>query len=385
MDNFNLFIPTHLHFGKNVLDDLGKTITEYGKKVLLVYGQQSIKKNGIYNAVIAQLNLTGAEIFEYSGIKSNPVITAVNEAAELGRKNNIDVILAVGGGSVIDSSKIISITIPQKKNAWGFFSGTTTPKKAIPLIAVLTLSATGTEMNAFAVVQNEQTQEKPGYGHPLLYPKHSFLDPQNTFSVSKKYTAFGLADTIAHALEAYFGKGDASLSDKIAIAVIKEVMECGPLLLANLTDYELRAKMMYAATVALNGNAYWGKSSGDWGVHSVGHCLSVLYDTPHGASLTIAYPAWMRLQKTRIPERLSQFGNELFGISDVDETIHKLEQLFIQLCCPVRLADINITANQHSEIKKLLIKTKPTGSNHRLIAEDYQTLIELMSIEKLNT
>jgi len=379
MDPFILNNPTVLHFGKDVINDLGKTIQPFGKKVLLVYGKNSIKENGIYRKVIDQLKSINAEVFEYSGIKSNPVITDVDAAAELGRKNNVEVILAVGGGSVIDSAKIISIAIPVQNPAWEFFEYKIKPQKSIPLITILTLAATGTEMNSFAVVQNEQTKEKPGYGHRLLYPRHSFLDPQNTFSVSKEYTAYGIADLIAHSLEAYFGKGDASLSDKFSIAIIKEAIEFGPALLDDLKNYELRSKIMYAATMALNGLTLTGKPSGDWGVHSIGHCFSVLYDTPHGASLTIAYPAWFRLMKNRISDQIQHLGKELFNVNYVDETINKFEQFFQQIGCPVKLADIGIAQNKFPEIIEVMKINKVDGMNFKFEEGDYEKLLELMA------
>ncbi|MCK4288880.1 MAG: iron-containing alcohol dehydrogenase [Bacteroidales bacterium] len=172
MENFIAYNPTKLHFGKNVVDDLGKAVNEFGKKVLLVYGGGSIKKNGIYDNVIKQLKSINSQVFEYPGIKPNPVVEDVNAAAELGRKNNVDVILGVGGGSVIDSAKIISITIPVNNTCWDFYENKIKPQKAIPVISVLTLAATGTEMNPYAVIQNNKTRQKWGYGNDLLYLKH---------------------------------------------------------------------------------------------------------------------------------------------------------------------------------------------------------------------
>ncbi|NVO01308.1 MAG: iron-containing alcohol dehydrogenase [Bacteroidetes bacterium] len=382
MENFIAYNPTSLHFGKNVLNNLGTTVALFGKKVLLVYGKGSIKKSGLYEKVMFQLNEVGAKVFEYSGIKSNPIIDDVNAAAEIGRKNNVDVVLAVGGGSVIDSAKIISIALHVKNDAWDFFEYKIKPEKASPLIAVLTLAATGTEMNPYAVVQNPKTGQKPGYGGPLMYPKHSFLDPQNTFSVPKDYTAFGIVDLIAHSLEAYFGKGDATLSDKFVFATIKEALEFGPLLMEDLNNYDLRAKIMYAATAALNGLNSYGRVSGDWGVHGIGHSLSVLYDTPHGASLSIAYPAWLKLQKDRIPERIEKLGFELFNSESVDDTIYKLEYFFKLIGSPTRLSDIGINIETEKELIYENMKiNKVNGANQKLTGPDFLTLIDLMDAE----
>ncbi|MFA4852114.1 MAG: iron-containing alcohol dehydrogenase [Bacteroidales bacterium] len=382
MENFILYNPTKLHFGKDIISDLGKTIATFGNKVLLVYGKNSIKENGIYNLVKTQLKSINAEVFEYGGIKSNPVVEDVDYAARLGRNNNVDVVLAVGGGSVIDSAKIISISIPVSHSAWDFYSGLKKPSKAIPLVAVLTLAATGTEMNPYAVLQNHKTKQKLGWGNQLCYPKHSFLDPQFTVSVPRNYTTYGIADLVTHCLEAYFGKGDASLSDRIVISIIKEAMDYGPALLQDLKNYELREKIMYAATLALNGITMAGRTGGDWGVHDIGHVLSLLYDIPHGASLTIAYPAWMKIMKDRIPERISNLGKELFDVDTYSETIIRFEEFFRQIECPVRLEDVGITIQNREQIFDTLALNKASGMNHKLSTDDLKVILDLMYTER---
>lgn len=378
MENFIAYNPTSLHFGKGIITGLGACVLLFGKKVLFVYGKGSIQKNGIYQKVMEQLITNGCEVFEYSGIKANPVIEDVNVAATLGKENEVDVIVAVGGGSVIDSAKIISIAIPVQNNAWDFFTGKIKPKKAIPLIAVLTLAATGTEMNPYAVVQNNEAGMKPGYGHKLLYPKHSFLDPAFTLSVPKDQTAFGIVDLIAHSLEAYFGKGDASLSDRFIYAVIKEAFVVGPKLISDLNNYEYREKIMYAATCALNGTVFYGRAGGDWGVHEFGHVFSLIYDMPHGASLSLIYPAWLKLQKDRIPERITTLGKELFGITDIDKTIKSFEDFFNNIGSPTRLGDAVFGNIQKDEIISLAIKNKVSGEHHKLDAADYSKMFGFM-------
>ena len=210
MENFTAYNPTKLHFGKDVTGQLGEVVLEFGKRVLLMYGKGSVQKNGVYNKVIHQLKQINAEVTEFSGIKSNPLVDDVSEAAQLGKLNHIDVIVAVGGGSVIDSAKVTALAIANNTDPWAFMTYKAKPKTSIPVIAVLTLAATGTEMNGAAVLQNHKTAEKKGYVSPFMYPKHSFLDPTFTFSVPKNYTAYGIADLIAHSLEAYFGEGDAT-------------------------------------------------------------------------------------------------------------------------------------------------------------------------------
>lgn len=379
MENFTAYNPTSLHFGRNVLSQLGATVGRFGKKVLLVYGKQSIKSSGLYDTIRQQLKQAGAEVYEYSGIRSNPVVEDVDAAAAVGREHSVDVILAVGGGSVIDSAKIISIAIPVEAPAWGFFERRMIPRTAVPLIAVLTLAATGTEMNQFAVLTNHKTENKSGYGSPLIYPKHSFLDPQLTTTVPAGYTAYGIADLIAHSLEAYFGKGeDASLTDRFIFAIIREAVEYGPALMKDLTDYKLRAKIMFAATMALNGMTMYGRTSGDWGVHSIGHILSFLYDVPHGASLTIVYPAWMELQRENLGHRISLLGESVFGTPDVDTTISRFRDFFSSIGCPVRLSEA-VTGNiDYNEILRIMIQNKAATFVHKLSHDDYQRIIELI-------
>ena len=378
MNNFKIDNPTILHFGKDVMNDLGKVVTEYGKNVMLVYGKGSIKKNGIYNKVIEQLSGIGANVTEYAGIKPNPIVEDVNEAAELGRKNNIDVILAVGGGSVIDSAKVIAVTIPENTSAWRIMIKMVKPEKAVPVICVLTLAATGTEMNPYAVLQNDDAKKKLGIGYRNMYPAHSFLDPQNTFSVNKAYTAYGIVDLIAHSLENYFGKGEATLSDRFVYAVISEAIEYGPKLIVNLEDYDLRAKIMYAATNALNGLTMYGRESGDWGVHDIGHTISVLFDTAHGATLSIAYPAWLKLHKDRIPGRITELGKNLFDVDSPDKTITKFEDYFRSLNSPVRLQEAGIMDDKRSELLETMVANKVSGVHHTFSKEDMEKLVDLM-------
>ena len=344
-----------------------------------MFGSGSLRQNVIYDTVMDELRGSGFEIFEYSGIKSNPVVNDVDEAARLGIEENIDVVLAVGGGSVIDSAKIISMCIHEKSSGWEIMKNKVDVTGSVPLIAILTLAATGTEMNPVAVLQNHETMEKIGFRNQHAYPRHSFLDPSFTISVPRDYTAYGITDLVAHCLEVYYGAGTCELSDRFIEGIIKEGMEAGPLLLLNPDNYDLRARIMWAATNALSGLTAYGKESGDWGVHAIGHVLSLLYDVPHGASLSIAYPAWLKLHLDKIPERISKMGNQLFGHSDPEKAIADIEAFFYQLGCPVSLADINIGTNKHDEIFNVMKKNKINGLAHTLGESDYKTLLTYMS------
>jgi alcohol dehydrogenase YqhD (iron-dependent ADH family) len=378
MENFDIYNPTKAYFGKDVIQKLHREVEHFGKRVLLVYGKGSIKKNGIYDAVMEQLKRADAEVFEYAGIKPNPVIEDVREAVKLGQENNVNLVLAVGGGSVVDSAKVIGLCLPSEADPWEFVKGKRMVVDGVPIIAVLTLAATGTEMNRFAVVQNNETKEKLGFGYFPMYPKISFLDPSYTVSVSADYTAYGIVDLIAHALEAYFGKGDASLSDRFVYGIIKEAIDYGPQLMNNLQDYDLRARIMYAATMALNNLTMYGRESGDWGVHSIGHVLSVLYDIPHGASLSIAYPAWMKLHRENAGERIGELGKNLFGVSGIDETIQALEDFFTLITSPVRLSQTNYGEYNKQDIIATMRSNDVSGSHYKMSSDDYKELIGLM-------
>ena len=379
MENFTYKNPTVIHFGKGCIAELGNVINECGTKTLLVYGKGSVKKNGIYDTVIKELDNNAIKYFEYSGIKPNPIIEDVENIIALAKKEKTDSLLALGGGSVIDSVKVASLCIKENLDPWEVVTRKAKPTQIIPVICILTLAATGTEMNAAAVVQNHKTEEKIGFVNPLSYPKHSFLDPEFTYTVPKNYTAFGIVDLIAHALEAWFANGDSTLADRFIAAIIKEAMEIAPKVLAEPKNYEYRSKTMLAATCALNGTTSLGrKYSGDWGVHDIGHTLSYLYDTPHGASLSIAYPAWLKLHKERIPKRILKLGKCLFETTSINQTIKDLENFFKSVESPTRLSDINIGEDKHQEIVDFMIKNKVNGLVHELTSDDYVQLVQLM-------
>jgi len=378
MYNFIAYNPVKLHFGKNVVKELGSNAAELGKKALLVYGGGSVLRNGSYQDTLEQLKKHEVKITEYNGVKPNPRVEDVMEAARIGREAGVDMVVAIGGGSVIDSAKIIALCIADECDAWEVMTGKYEPLSAKPIIAVLTLAATGTEMNAVAVLQNGASKEKIGYRNEKTFPVHSFLDPSYTQSVPANYTAYGIVDLVAHALEAWFGKGEATLSDRFVISIIKEALRFGPALMEDLESYELRANIMWAATNALNNSTMYGRVSGDWGVHALGHILSFLYDTPHGATLSIIYPAWMRLMKERAGGRIIQLGQELFGIDNVEDTITALESYFKVLGSPVNCQEAGIGESKKEEILKLMNRNRAEGMHHRLSDTEREELLDYM-------
>ena len=375
MNNFIAFNPTKLHFGRGVVSELGTVASQFGRKALLIYGGGSVLRNGSYQETLDQLKQNNIDVTEYNGIKPNPRVDDVNRAALLGRDKEVDMVVAVGGGSVIDSAKICSICIADGCDAWKVMTGKHEPTGAIPLIGVLTLAATGTEMNGVAVLQNPETREKIGFKNDLIYPAYSFLDPVYTQSVPADYTAYGIVDLIAHSLEAWFGEGDASLSDRFVVSIIKEAMEFGPALMKDPGNYDLRARIMWAATNALNNMTMYGRSSGEWGVHALGHVLSFLYDTPHGASLSIMYPAWLKMMRNRAKERITKLGEELFGTSSVDDTIHELETVFSSLGSPLNLENAGIDCAQKSVILELMNRNLSQGFHHQLSDKEREEVL----------
>lgn len=375
--NFTAYNPTRLHFGKGAVNELGDSAARLGKHALLVYGGGSVKRNGSYSDIRNQLEAQNIRITEFDGISPNPRVENVTEAVKLGREAGVDLIVAVGGGSVIDSAKIIAVCISEGCNTWELMSGKYTPASTLPLIAVLTLAATGTEMNGVAVLQNSETKEKIGYRNELLYPDHSFLDPAYTLTVPPDQSAYGIVDLVAHCLEAWFGEGEASLSDRFVVAIIKEAMKYGPLLMKDPENFEYRAKIMWAATNALNNNTMYARKSGDWGVHRLGHVLSFLYDTPHAATLSILYPAWMKVLELRAGDRIEELGKELFGSTDQDLIRNKLAGFFSSLACPLTCREAGIDSSKKEEILDLLIQNKAEGLNYSLTDKERENILDL--------
>lgn len=375
MQNFIAYNPTKLFFGNKSVSELGKNAALYGKHALLVYGGGSVLRNGSYEDTRNQLKQQGIRITEFRGIKPNPLVKDVMEATAIGKEQGVDMVVAVGGGSVIDSAKIIAICIPEGCDAWKVMTRKYEPSRSLPLVAVLTLAATGTEMNPAAVLQNPETGQKIGLRHDLNYPTLSFLDPAYTLTVPADHTAYGIVDLVAHSLEAWFGEGEATLSDRFVISIIREAIEYGPALMDRLDDYSLREKIMWAATNALNNLTLYGRNSGDWGVHALGHVLSFLYDTPHGATLSIMYPAWLKLMKDREKERIKLLGHQLFGKQGVDDTISALEEFFHSLGSPVRCQDAGIDESSGEEILGLMNRNKTQGIYHKLTDEDRREIM----------
>jgi hypothetical protein len=332
MNSFIYHIPTKVYFGKNQLGHLGEELKKYGKRVLLVYGGGSIKKNGLYDKVVAEINKAGLELFECPGIEPNPRVSSVNRGASICKKEKIDVILAVGGGSTIDAAKFIGAGTYYDGDAWDILTGKAAVTNCLPIITVLTLAATGSEMDDCGVISNPEAKDKLGFGHPLLRPKVSFLDPTNTYTVSAYQTACGSADILSHIIEVYFNMDkDLAMLDSVMEALMKTVIHYAPIAMKEPTDYEARANLMWASSWAINGFIDGGKSQ-EWSCHPMEHEISAVYDITHGLGLAILTPRWMEytLDETTAP-KFRQFGCNVLGISSSLPAMEAAKQVIQKL------------------------------------------------------
>lgn len=315
MNNFVYNIPTKIYFGENQLNRLGKETKKHGQRVLLTYGGGSIKKMGLYDRVIEEMEKAGLEVFELSGIESNPKINSVRAGVEICREKNIDVLLAVGGGSVIDCTKFIGAGVFYDGDPWDISLGKVSVRQCLPIITVLTLAATGSEMDAVGVISNPESNEKLGFGAGVMRPKVSFLDPTNTYTVSAYQTACGAADILSHIFEVYFNmEEDLYMLDGIMEALMKTVIKYAPIAMKEPENYEARANLMWASSWAINGFIDGGKSHA-WSCHPIEHELSAFYDITHGLGLAILTPRWMEyiLDESTV-SKFYQFGCNVLHI-----------------------------------------------------------------------
>ena len=315
LKDFIYNIPTKVYFGQGYLSELPKELKACGNKVLLTYGGGSIKKNGLYDKIMTLLNEADLEVFELSGIEPNPRITSVAKGADLCKKEDIDVILAVGGGSVIDASKFMAAGRYYEGDYWDLVKKKAPIEKALPLITVLTIAATGSEMDPGGVITNMETQEKLGRTDPLMQPKVSFMDPTNTFSVSAYQTACGAADILSHIFEIYFAREEGMyMLDKFLEGLMKTVIRYAPIALAEPENYEARANLMWASSWAINNFARIDKPH-KWSCHPLEHELSAFYDITHGLGLAILTPRWMKhILNEKTLDAFVKFGVEVWEI-----------------------------------------------------------------------
>lgn len=370
MQNFAFWNPTRVVFGRDTVKTVGKEARAFGAKALLVYGRSSIKRSGVYDTVTASLKEAGVEIVEYADVKSNPVLSHAREGVELARSEGVEVVVAVGGGSVIDEAKTIAAGAAGEADVWDYYAGTASIRRALPLVVVLTLAATGSEMNNGAVLTNEDTLQKFNIGSPHLFPKVSILDPTTTFTVPARYTAYSAADAITHLLEGYFTGADpvTPIQDRFVESLVETIMASTGQILKDPRDYEAQATMMWAATWALNGFPVAGIGLYGFPNHMIEHSLSALYDVPHGAGLSIVLPAWMRYTARTRPEKFARFAARVFGIQGreagdaASAGIEALKDWFERIGAPTSLASVGI---QEDEIDTI-------ASNATMLAQKWR-------------
>lgn len=345
MDNFTFFNPTTIDFGTGKEQQIGQHLAAHGiKKVLLTYGSERIKRDGLFASVTQSLATQGIAFVEFGGIVSNPVISTVREAIALARTHQVEAVLAVGGGSVLDSAKAIAAGVRYDGDVWDLFIGKGAINAALPIFDILTLAATGSEMNNGAVVTNEETKEKFAIGSPHTFPKVSIVNPALMQTVSRDYLVYSAADIIAHSIEGYFtAKVQPRFQSRLVEAIIKTVIETTETLLADPVDYDARAQFAWASTQALNGLIYSGTAGFSYPNHMIEHSLSALFNVPHGAGLSVVMPAWMKWYQSRNPEQFKRFAQEIFGLDTAEQGIAALEKWFDKIGTPTRLSQLGIT------------------------------------------
>ena len=375
MNNFTFNIPTDIRFGKDQIQCLPDELAKYGKRVLLVYGGGSIKRSGLYHKIMELLK--DFEVFELSGIEPNPKLSSVEKGTEICKKEDIQVILAVGGGSTIDTSKHIAASACYDGKPWDLVMDRSLVKKALPITVVLTICATGSEMNSGAVISNEETHEKLEINTPHLYPKLSICDPTYLYTLPAKQTAAGSVDILSHVMEQYFQPNDeAYITDVLSEAVMTTVIKYARKAIDEPENYEARSNLMWASTVGLNHLLTVGKG-GSWSVHPIEHVVSAYYDITHGVGLAILTPAWMEyvLSEDTAP-RFARFAREVFGVNEADDMkaaklgIDKVREFNKSLGMPASLSEVGVPDDKFDEMASEAVRTSGLGTRSYVKLKD---------------
>lgn len=387
MNSFVYDLPVKVYFGENQLCHLGEELSKYGKRVLLTYGGGSIKKIGLYDAVMAEIKRAGLEVFELSGIEPNPRIDSVRHGAQICKDEKIDVLLAVGGGSTLDATKFMAAGACVDHDPWDFLNEKWAPiEKALPVVTVLTLAATGSEMNYGGVISNPETKDKIGrLARPML-PTVSFLDPTHTYTVSPYQTACGAADMMSHIIEVYFNMNqDLFMLDCFMEGMMKTIVKYAPIAMREPENYEARANLMWTSSWAINGFVNGGKQQA-WSCHPMEHELSAIYDITHGLGLAILTPRWMEycLDETTVAKYV-QFGVNVFGIDPEQEpmaiarqSIEKLSEfLFDTLELKRTFTEVDIWADDFPVMARKACADNVLPGFKPLAQQDIETIFEM--------
>ncbi|HPA64294.1 MAG TPA: iron-containing alcohol dehydrogenase [Spirochaetota bacterium] len=358
MNNFSFQNATKIIFGKGTEENVGEETKLHSDKVLLHYGGGSIKQSGLYDRVTASLKKSGVAFVELSGVKPNPRLSLVKEGIKICRDNGIKFILAVGGGSVIDSAKAIAVGVPYSGDVWDFYDGKGAPKEALKVATVLTIPAAGSESSPSSVISDDEKQLKRGLTVEIIRPVFSIMNPELTYTLPAYQTACGAADIMAHIMERYFtNTTDVELTDRLCEATMKTLINNVPQILKKPDDYASRADVMWTGCVAHNDILGTGRE-GDWGSHMIEHEISAIYDVAHGAGLAVVFPAWMKYVYKHNVSRFVQFASRVFNV-EIDfynpektalEGIRRLEMFFESIGLPIRLLQMNIKDDKISEM-----------------------------------
>lgn len=372
LENFTFQNPTKIIFGRGTENQVGKEVSKYTKKVLLHYGGGSIKRTGLYDRVVSSLKDAGIEIFELSGVQPNPRLSLVYEGIRICRENDIGLVLAVGGGSPIDSSKAIAMGAVYDGDVWDFFTGKAVPEKALPVGTILTIPAAGSEASTGCVITKEEGEYKRAVNSELIYPRFSILNPELAFTLPKYQVACGAADILAHLMERYFTNTlNVELTDRLIEATMKTIINNIPIVMEEPDNYDAWAEIMWAGTVAHNNLLNTGRI-GDWGSHDIEHELSGIYDIAHGAGLAIVFPAWMKYVYKHDINRFAQFASRVWNV-DISlwsleraalKGIEALEKFFHSIGLATRLKDVGIEDDRLEEMAQ-----KCTNSDQHTVGE----------------
>lgn len=344
MENFTFFNPTQIEFGTDKEKQIGQHLAAHGvKKALLCYGSERIKREGLFDVVSKSLTEQGIAFVECGGIISNPIISKVRAGIALAKAHQVDAILSVGGGSVLDSSKAIAAGVCHDGDIWDLFVGKARVETALPLFAILTLAATGSEMNPSAVVTNDETKEKFFISAASLFPKVSIVNPALMQGVTRDYLVYSASDVIAHLIESYFtATVHPKLPSRLVESLINTVTETTEALLIDPANYEARAQFAWAATLALNGLTYSGAAGFSYPNHAIEHSLSALFNVPHGAGLSVVVPAWMKWYLDRNPAQFERFAKNVFGVDGGEQGIAALQAWYDKIGTPTHLPQLGI-------------------------------------------
>ncbi|GBG12316.1 NADH-dependent alcohol dehydrogenase [Paenibacillus agaridevorans] len=386
MNSFQFHNPTRIVFGEGETRRVAELTATYGRNVLLVYGGNSIKANGLYDQTIDLLKQADIEVHELAGIEPNPRLSTVQKGIDICRREGVDFILAVGGGSVIDAAKAIAAGVPYDGDVWDFFVGKARIQKALPLGTILTLAATGSEMNGNTVISHWDAKLKRGSGSPHIYPKFSILDPTVTYSVPRNHTVYGSIDIMSHVFEQYFSlTKNTPLQERLCESILQTVIENVEPALSNPNDSVARANLMWSGTMALNGGLISVGVHTDWATHGIEHEVSAIYDIPHGAGLAVLFPNWMKyVYKERI-DRFVQYAQRVWGIQRDDRTddelalagIEATRAFFTRIGAESRLADFGIGADQLDRMAEEAVRYGEIGNFKRLGQQDVRNILEM--------